>query len=122
MGSFNDVSYVGIGAQTSITIKHSTLTKGTDEGKPVKLSANDTVALAADDDEFIGVIEWIETGFCAVKLDGMVRLVYDGDAPTVGYSALVSGGSGKIKIKADGTVRYRVFNVDTVGKIAWILL
>ena len=121
MGSFNEVSYVGIGAQTSITLKHSTLTKGTDEGKPVKISGNDTVALAADGDEFIGVVEWIETGFCTVGLDGMVRLVYDGDAPTVGYSALVSGGSGKVKVAVAGT-KYRVFHVDTTDNFAWIWL
>ncbi len=115
MGLFDKITYEGIGNDVRATFKHSTLTKGTDELKPVKISSDDTVALSSDNDDFHGVVESIEKKFCTVLLTGFVSLTYSGTAPTVGYQGLRSAGSGKVEVNANSHKRL-VVNIDTTDK------
>ena len=110
------VSFRGIG-ENVVTFKTATAVAG----KPVTLSANDTVAKSADDDVFCGVCIKVEDGYAAVQLAGYVELPYTGDtAPTVGYCTLLADGTG---IKADEDGRsILVINVDTTAKTAGIIL
>ena len=121
MGLFDKISYDGIGRDVRATFKHSTLKKGTNEGQPVKISANDTVALCGDGDAFHGVVESIEKKFCTVILTGFHEFTYKGTAPTVGYSLLTGAGTGKVKVKT-GSRSYLVVNVNTTGTKAIALL
>ena len=115
MGLFDKIDYEGIGNDVRVTLKHSTLTKGTDELKPVKISDDDTVAKPSDNDDFHGVVESIEKKFCTVQLTGFVSLTYSGTAPSLGYQGLRSAGSGKVEVNANSQKRL-VVNVDSTNK------
>jgi len=96
----------------------SALTKGTDEGKPVKISANKTVALAANGNAFFGIVDFIEAanGNCAVREEGYVTVAYSGTAPVVGFDDLAADGAGKVKaVTAGSGVLVHVVNVDTAN-------
>ncbi len=96
----------------------SALTKGTDEGKPVKMSANDTVALAANGDAFFGIAQFIEAANanCAVREEGYVTVAYSGTAPVVGFDDLAADGAGGVKAVASGSgVLVHVVHVDTAN-------
>lgn len=99
------------------TLYASGLTRGTDEGKPAKISANLTASLAADGDDFYGVIESIseDGAVCVVKNHGIVTCSYSGTAPSVGYGQLAANGSGGVKIGASANRYYFILNVDTTN-------
>lgn len=108
-----DIDYEGIGQVTVVTLKHSNLVKGTDENKLVKMSANDTVALPADGDNFIGLIRTIEKGVTGVSLNGAVEIGYTGTAPVVGRNRLIANAAGGVKVGASTDKEYLVVRVDT---------
>lgn len=112
-----------IGEGTPVTMKHSTLVKGTDEGKPIKISANDTVALAAADDPLIGIVEAIEADVCTVNFGRCIRtLKYSGSAPTVGTSLLEAAGSGAVRVDGTNGKAFTVLNVNTTDSEVTIVL
>lgn len=112
------IGYDGIGQDIAITMKQSTLTKGTDENKPCKVSANDTVVLCADGDRFHGIVGNIDREICSVHLRGIFCLPYSGSAPTVGTSKLLANGSGGVKVDVGGD-GFRVVNVDTTNTMVY---
>lgn len=108
------VSNKAIGDGTPVTMKQTTLVKGTDEGKPIKVSANDTVILAVADDPFVGIVESIESGVCTVNFGGCVRTVkYTGSAPGLNTALLECGGSGAVQVDGTNGKPFRVLNVNT---------
>jgi|GEM_PF-1273674 len=118
MLSINDVSFEGIKDDPSCLV--SGLTRGTDEGKPVKISDKKTVVLCSAEDPFRGIVETIDydNQVCGVKEYGYVTLPYSGDAPSVGESVeLVANGSGGVKVPAtaDTGKKYPVVDVDTAN-------
>lgn len=117
LSSFS-IGYDGIGKDLAITMRQSTLTKGTDENKPCKVSANDTVALCADGDRIHGVIGTIDKEVCSVNLRGIFSIPYTGSAPTVGISKLLANGSGGVKVDAGGD-EFRVVHVDTTNTMVY---
>ncbi|HOW82432.1 MAG TPA: hypothetical protein PK573_07730 [Spirochaetota bacterium] len=111
-----EVSFEGI--KDSATFLLSGITRGTDEGKVVKLSAAKTVSLCAAENKFFGVIKTIEPGnqIGGVEEAGYQRVPYSGAAPSVGQEVeLVANGTGGVKTPAtSGTgLLYRVVEVDT---------
>lgn len=102
-----DPKYDGLGCEGYVTFK-SALTRGTDEGKPVKVSADKTVALCANNDNFMGIVKTIEQASdkaAGVQITGLVEVGYSGSAPVVndangGWNFLVADGAGKVKVAA----------------------
>jgi len=100
------------------TFLAGSLTRGTDEGKPAKISANKTAAVAANGDEFYGIILSIspDNAICVVKNHGIVTVIYTGDAPSLGYGDLISDGTG-VKKGAGTNQMFWILNVDTVNTL-----
>jgi hypothetical protein len=116
------VGFEGIGAGALVYFE-SALVRGTDENKLVKISANKTVALATEDDNFIGIVRVIDAydKAAGVQLHGFVEdYPYDTDhVPTVtdtgGWQALQCGSAAtKVKPATEGVTipLRRVVSVD----------
>lgn len=99
------------------TFKHSGLTAA-DIGKPVKVSANDTVALCANNNSFDGILATVEPGVCGVAVAGDMTLDYSGSDPDHGFQPLVADGAGKVKLESSPLDfnYYQVWFVDTTEK------
>lgn len=93
------------------------LTRGTDENKPVKITANKTAGLATDGDNFYGVIETIseDNAVCVVKKRGIVTLPYSGSAPSLDNVQLAANGAGGVKTGTGANKYYTVLDVDTTN-------
>lgn len=112
------VSFEGIGFTGLVSFK-SALVKGTDEDKLVKVSANDTVALCAENDPFIGVVRVIDAfdGLAGVQIDGFVTMDFDPahDDPALNVDSFVGGVTANLVKQLDavaGANTHRVVNVD----------
>ena len=107
------------GIKENPTLLASSLTRGTDEGKPVKISANKTAALPTDDQPFCGIIESIEhdNSVCVVRNRGITIQPYTGTAPTIGYGKLSANGSGGVRISSGTVPYYWIYNVDTTNAL-----
>jgi len=105
------------GVEDNPTLYASSLTRGTDEGKPVKISANETAALAADGNDFYGIIESIseDEEVCVVKKRGIVECAYSGSAPSVGWGQLAANGAGGVKVGTGTNRYYHILKVDTTN-------
>lgn len=80
---------------------YSSLTRGTDEGKPVKMGAsNETIALAGDGDNFFGIVRTIAEAdaVAGVQEDGYVVLPYTGSAPALGWNFLAADAANGVKV------------------------
>lgn len=122
------VGYEGIGRGPLVYFK-SALVRGTDENKLVAISANGTVALCTDDQNFIGIVRVIDAydALAGVQVDGIVEdFAYDTDHdPTVtdgqGWQALQCGdvNGGNIKPATEGvTIPLRmVLEVDSTNHL-----
>ncbi|MBE7439116.1 MAG: hypothetical protein HS115_11715 [Spirochaetales bacterium] len=93
-----------------VTFKHSGLTTA-DLKKPVKITANDTVALCSDGNAIDGILINVEADVCGVLISGDVTLEYSGSAPDLGACALLAAAAGKIKKFATAAL--------TAGYQAW---
>lgn len=116
MSTFN-VSFEGVKEDPTFL---SALTRGTDEDKVVKVSANKTVALCSASDNFIGVVKTIDKADKAavVQINGFVTLDYTGTAPGLGFVALEANASGGVQVVATpalGDTYYWVVDVDTTN-------
>ena len=115
------------GIKDNATFKASGLTRGTHEGFPVKIYGNGTVAKAAAEEKFFGIVETIDRAndYCSVAQNGYKYVPYTGTAPSAGIECeLVADGSGGVKTPATaGTGRkYLVASVDTSEKTLAIYL
>ncbi len=103
------------------TLLADSLTRGTDEGKPAKVSANKSAGLCSAEDPFYGTILSIESGneVCVIKNHGIVTVVYTGTAPGLNYIELVADGSGGVKTPTTpGTGKvYFILDVDTTNTL-----
>lgn len=91
-------------------------------GTPVKISANNTVAAAAANGDFVGIVASSSDDAAAVIVNGYVELPYSGDsAPALGTATVAADGKGKITAAENGR-SVTVLCVDTVGKTAGIIL
>lgn len=76
----------------------TTLTGGTDEGIPVKLTANKTVGKCSDGDTFHAFVASIGSGVCTGQLRGFIEIAYSGNQnPVVGREYLCADGAGKVR-------------------------
>lgn len=107
-----------------ITAK-SALTRGTDEGKVVKISANATVALCSDGDQFDGVVKVISANDKAASVQERGFAVVAGSGITYGYKPLLANATGGVKLNASpatGHKYYEVWDVDTTNNKVTIKL
>ncbi len=118
------VQFTGI--EKNPTLWASGLTRGQDEGKPVKVSANGTVALASGEERFFGVVLSVSEDHqvAVVQTHGFVTVPYTGAAPALGYTELVADGTGGVKVPTTaGTgIPYWVVAVDTANQTVTFLL
>jgi hypothetical protein len=116
-----EVSTNGVMPENMVTLKHSGLTKA-DEGKPVKIVANNTAALAVDGDLIFGVIQKVEATVVTVLVTGVITLPYTGTTPTVNSSKLVANATNGVKVDGTNGLSYKVLAVDTTNtKVNFIL-
>lgn len=92
----------------------SSLTRGTDEDKAVKVSSNDTVALVAAGENFDGVARTIQSdGLAGVQEEGYAELEYTGSDPSVGQVFLIGGSSnGKVAVADENTIKVVTVTVE----------
>ncbi len=79
-------------------------------GTAVKITESDTVEVCAEGEAFCGFAENGENGYASVQLSGAITATFSGTAPDVGYTKLVSDGSG-VKA-ADSGREYLVVSVN----------
>ena len=91
----------GVVPQLIVTFSHSGLTKE-HHGKPVKLAANETVALAADGEPMHGTCETVTEDIAGIKLTGCWELPFTGTAPVLGWNLLSANGAGGVKVDVNG--------------------
>lgn len=115
-----EIDYTGIGQTLAVTLKYKGLKRGEDEGKPVKITENDTVELAGDGEVFSGVLLSIENDVCAVLLNGVVTLKAGATPPAVGYDKLSAGASGAVKKDATKGREHLVLRVAD-GQVTFLL-
>ncbi len=116
-----EVSTKGVIPENTITLKHSSLTKA-DEGKPVKVTSSNTVALASDGDLIFGVVQTVESNVATILVSGVTTLTYTGTAPSLNYASLVANATSGVKVDSSNQKRYRVLAVDTTTtKVTFIL-
>jgi len=83
-------------------------------GIPVKISADKTVDVCADRDQFFGKLTVIDTdGFGSVQRKGFCEFNYSG-AVSCGFIKIVADGNGGVKEHNSGQ-EYNVVSVDTVN-------
>ena len=113
------ISFGGVG-ELCVTFKAAaSVTKGS----PVKMSANDTVAICSTGDRLMGVaIDVKDDGYCTVQLNGYVTMKYSGTAPTVGYAVLGANGTGGVKTVSSGGGEHLILNVDTTGSTVGFII
>ncbi len=110
------VSFGGFNSNTA-TFKTSA---DLENGCPVKISESNTVAACANGEAFCGIAAGGDNGYASVQLSGAVTAVYSGSAPAVGYSKLVSDGTG-VKA-ADSGREYLVLAVDEAASTVTFLM
>jgi len=114
------VSFEGAG-EMLLSFLNASGASAAESGNLVKMSANNTVAVCADDDRFCGVCIHADSANADVQLKGYVELEYTGTAPTVGYSKLLASAAGKVKADSDGA-EFLVLKVDTTNKIVGFIM
>jgi hypothetical protein len=119
-----DINYSGINKEV-VTVLLAAAIVVADIGKPVKVSADNTVDLAAVENPFPGVLDQVDPsgGLGALQYCGPVTVPYTG-APALNRQELVANGAGGVKPPAvAGTGRmYFVLNIDeTAGTITFLL-
>ena len=98
-----------------------------DEDKPVKPTGDLAWGLLTEDDDFAGVVRYIErtNEVCTVQVHGVVTLGYTGTPPTVGWQRLVGSatvGSVKIDTAAAASPLFRILEVDTTAVTVTFLI
>jgi len=116
-----DIDFEGIKGGSYVTFK-SALVKATDEDKLVKVSANGTVALCAEDDKFHGIVRIIDgqDKAASVQEDGYTTMSFDPahDDPALGYDGLVCGVTPNLVKQVDnaaGVTLYKIVSVNSAG-------
>lgn len=115
--AIHSISMQGLGEQC-LTAKKGTAATA---GYPCHFTASDTVANAANNGAFSGVIAGVRGDLVTVQYRGFVTLPYSGTAPGVGYAALVADGAGGVKSASSGA-SYLVASVDTTDHTVCVLL
>ena len=116
-----NVSFEGVNEQV-LSFKSASSTNGTLVGKPVKMSANFTVAGCSANDVFAGICIHDADGFADVQTCGYVECAYTGDtAPAVGYGLLACASASAVAAAEAGR-EVLVLKVDTTNKIVGFIM
>lgn len=102
------IDYTGFGEQV-LTFK---CIGNTAVGDLLKMSENDTVAPAANGEEFIGIAVCVRNGIASVATNGFARVSYSGSAMPLGAAYIAADGQGGVCVKAGGK-KVSVLNIDT---------
>ena len=114
-----NVSFNGIGEKLVTFVSD-----GAEKGQVVKVSAEGTVAPCADGEAFDGVAMLADDGYAGVLLRGFADVTYGegGGAPAVGHNKLSADGNGGVKVDDGKGKDYLTVAVDTVNRVATILM
>ena len=114
-----DVSFNGIGDKL-VTF----LSNGAEKGQVVKVSGEGAVAPCENDGVFDGVAVLADGGYAGVRLRGFVDVAYseDSEAPKVGHNTFVADGNGGVRVDKTNGKDYLTVAVDTVNRVATILM
>lgn len=118
------VSSRGIIPERLVTMKHVGLTTA-DIGKPVKITANMTVGLCANDNYIFGTVQSVDPEVCSVLIEGVIEMPYSGGDPSPGFGQLVADGTGKVKTSGpdnDGFKNFMILEVNTTAKTVTFIL
>ncbi len=111
------ISYGGIG-HFSVTFPNSSGIAG----MPCCLDSNGKVVPCANGDNFIGIVERVQDGYCGVQIGGFAELPYSGTKPSPGYVKLCANGTGGVKADDTNGIGYWVVQVDsTTSKLTVII-
>lgn len=115
-----EVAFEAIGEQV-VTFAAAS---GAEEGKVGMISDNGTVDTCSAGTAFCGVIGKVCGGMAAVVLGGYVELPYSGNAPELGFLALVGDSDGGVKVAGSGETGRSclVVKVDTTDKYLGLFL
>ncbi len=96
---------------------------GVKAGALVTVKDNAAVENSAASEDFIGVcVGCVNDSYVTVQVSGYMELPYSGEAPALGYTALVANGNGGVKASSSGKNVCRVLKIDTVNsKVGFIL-
>lgn len=96
---------------------------GVTEGALVTLKDSAMVENSANSEEFIGVcVGCVNDSYVTVQVSGYMELKYSGEAPKLGYTALVANGTDGVKASSSGKNVCRVLKVDTVNSTVGFIL
>ena len=112
-----DVSFNGIGDKL-VTF----LSNGAEKGQVVKVGGEGAVAPCESDGVFDGVAVLADGGYAGVRLRGFVDVAYSGKDLSVGHNALSADGNGGVKVDDGKGKDYLTVAVDTVNRVATILM
>ncbi len=113
-----EVSFNGFGEQVA-TFEAESAVKA---GSMVKMTANGTVGICAEKEQFCGIVLSARDGFAAVQLGGyMGNVPYIGTDMAVGYKTVVAAANGKIQVDATGR-SVLVIDVDTASSTCGFIL
>lgn len=116
-----NVSFEGINEQV-LSFKSASETNGALVGKPVKMSANFTVAGCSANDVFAGICIHDADGFADVMTHGYVECAYLGTtAPAVGFALLDCASASAVEAAEAGR-EVLVLKVDTTNKIVGFIM
>lgn len=122
------VNFEGIGFTNLVYFK-SALVRGTDENKLVKVSADETVALAGNGEAFIGIVRVIDPydKMAGVQIDGIVEdyPAVSSEVPTLGWSHIAAHtGSATVEVKSAtaGWHLFRVIKSDDTNDVCTFIL
>jgi len=97
------VGFEGIGAGALVYFK-SALTRGTDENKLVKVSADETVALCADGEDVYGIVRVIDAKdkLAGVQINGIVAdyPALHATIPPLGFAHVIAKTASQVQLKA----------------------
>ncbi len=116
-----NVSFEGVNEQV-LSFKSASGNSAAVKGKFAAMSANFTVAVADEDDIFVGMCIKSADGFADVMTHGYVECKYTGTtAPTVGYNLLVCSDDDTVEVAEAGR-EVLVLKVDSTNSIVGFIM
>ena len=116
-----NVSFEGVNEQV-LSFKSATGDSAAVKGCFAAMSGNFTVALADEDDIFVGMCIKCADGFADIMTHGYIECAYTGTtAPTVGYNLLACADEETVEVAEAGR-EVLVLKVDTTNKIVGFIM
>ena len=90
-------------------------------GAPCTMAYSNIIKASDADEAFVGIIASVRGNIASVIMRGLVTVGYSGNMPSIGFTALVADGTGKVKMGESGNT-YAIVAVDTNAKTVTFLI